>query len=60
LGGGFQPTLDKKLPKDPFGNITRPGIGNQQMQNMDPGGPPTYRSMGEEDDLIQSTGVNMP
>jgi hypothetical protein len=27
---------------------------------MDPGGPPTYRSMGEEDDLIPGTGVNMP
>ena len=30
------------------------------MQNLDSGGPPTYRSIGEEDDLIPGTGVNMP
>ena len=60
--GGMQLPMDKKSPKDAFGNMPKPGgMDTQQMnQNIHLEGPPTYRSMGEEDDLIPGTGVNMP
>lgn len=30
-GAGMQTSIDKKSPKDAFGNITKPGISSQQM-----------------------------